>query len=222
MILQRYFPSGNSEKALSSFFRGQISGSCIRGTGRFLLHKRLGLGISRSSIARCRHLLLHRLLHRLGVGICSVGHNLGGLYGLLGHHGLLLTWLGIHHLLLLTWLSVHHGLAGLLGHHRLCADLRVSLVGVDTGGGNLVLTVHLVLLSELSLTTAINGLDNADNSDDDTDTAGNGDQDIHEYDKGHTGPSIEVIVVVGAYSLLRGTFGGESDGCIGGIRTRVV
>ena len=58
-----------------------------------------------------------------------------------------------------------------------------------------MLTVHLVLLLELGLTTTIDRLDDADDGDDDTDTAGDGDQDIHEDDKGHAWTVVVIVVV---------------------------
>ena len=160
---------------------------------------------------RCRHhdwlglagvwiVLLHwlshdrLLLHHSLTTIRVVG--IGGAHrDLLGHHWLLLLhgvgivrgsilWLSVHHLLLRNSV-VRRGDNDILG---------IVCVRVLTSGDHL-LTVHLVMLLSLTGLSALNCPDHAYNSDDNTNAASDGQEDVEE-DNGSDSLSVIVIIVV--------------------------
>ena len=124
--------------------------------------------------------------------------------GVVGIDGSHLARLGHHHGLLRLHLSV--GIAGLNVHHlllllRWCVVSRgdndilgIVCVRILTSGDH-CLTVHLVMCLSLTGLSALNSSDHAYNSDDNTNAAGDGQEDVKE-DYGSDGLTIIIMITI--------------------------
>ena len=133
-------------------------------------------------------MLLHH--HLITIGVVRID---GSHLARLGHHHGLLLWLhlsvgiaglNVHHLLL-RWCVVSRGDNDIIG---------IACVRVLTSGDH-CLTVHFVMGLCLTGLSALNSSNHAYNSDDNTNAAGNGQEDVEE-DYGSDGLTIIIMITI--------------------------
>ena len=133
-------------------------------------------------------MLLHH--HLITVGVVGID---GSHLARLGHHhGLLrlhlsvgIAGLNVHHLFLLSRCVVSRGDNDILG--IVCVRVLAS--------GDHCLTVHFVMSLSLTGLSALNSSNHAYNSDDNTNAAGDGQENVKE-DYGSDGLTVVIIIVV--------------------------
>ena len=156
-------------------------------------HDRLGLAgvwiVLVHWLTHDRLLLLHH--HLITIGVVRVD---GSHLARLGHHHGLLLWLhlsvriaglNVHHLLLLLRCVVSRGDNDIIG----IACVRVL------ASGDHCLTVHFMMCLCLTGLSSLNSSDHAYNSDDNTNAAGDGEEDVEE-DYGSDSLAVIIVIIV--------------------------